>query len=62
MAKANRDMRQALIDAEIPMWRLGLMWGCTEQTVIRRFRFELEQEKKQEVYEMIERIKKERVV
>lgn len=60
MIKANRDVRQALNDAEIPMWRLGLAWGCAEQTVIRRFRFELEQQQKQVVYDLIEKIKKER--
>ena len=61
MIKANRDLRQALNDAEIPMWRLGLAWGCNEQTVIRRFRCEMEPERKQEVYALIEQIKKERM-
>lgn len=59
MQKANRDIRQAISDAEIPMWRLGLAWGCSEQTVIRRFRCEMEPARKKEILDLIDKIKKE---
>jgi len=59
MQRANLDIRKALKNAGIPYWRLGLKWGCSECTVIRRLRIELSESEKARVFQIINCLKTE---
>lgn len=59
MVAANQDIRMKLKKAGIPLWRLGVRWGCSEVTVIRRLRLELSDETRDYVFKLIDEIKAE---
>ena len=60
MEKANQDIRRVLHRAGVTFWQLGVVWGCSEVTVIRRLRHELPDDTKREVLGFVEQIKQAR--
>lgn len=55
--KANADVRNALKEANITIWRCALQLGVCESTLIRWLRTELPQEKREQIFKAIEDIK-----
>lgn len=55
-AKANEDLRRVLRDSNVPFWKLAVKWGCSEVTAVKRFRFELSPDSKNEILAMIREI------
>ncbi len=56
MRKANEDIRRELRDAHIPLWRLGIVQGCNEVTMVRRLRLELSDQDKDLIRNQIKQI------
>lgn len=57
MVKANMDIRQTAKDAKIPLWQIAAKLGINEVTLVRRLRFELSENDKQEIYRIIAELK-----
>lgn len=56
---ANMDIRNKLKEYGIPQWMLADHLGISEFTLIRRLRYELPEETKNDLFEKIEEIFKE---
>lgn len=56
MTKANADVRKAMRDKRIPAWAVGAELGVHENTVLRRLRFELNAQDKQEFFRIIDKL------
>lgn len=56
MTKANIDIRSALKTAKIPIWACAAKMGVHENTLLRKLRFELPDEEKQTIFEIIDKI------
>lgn len=56
----NEEIRRRLRSANIPLWKLGRELGVTEVTMVRWFREELPQEKRQRILKVIEKLEEER--
>lgn len=61
MNTANKEIREALRSAKIPIWRLAYSVGVHENTMLRRLRIELSESEKAEYLKIIKKIKKETV-
>lgn len=57
MIKANAEIRNALREAGVPVWRLALAMGVCENTILRRMRVELLAEDKKKYLDIIEKLK-----
>lgn len=55
--KANLDIRQIMKSSDVAMWEIGKALGVCEQTVIRWFRTEMPQERKELILQTIGEIK-----
>ncbi|EJQ43546.1 hypothetical protein IEQ_04874 [Bacillus cereus BAG6X1-2] len=57
--KANRDVREAIVEAEVKYWQVGEVIGISANTFTVWLRKELTKEKKEMVFQAIENAKKE---
>lgn len=57
MIKANAEIRNALREAGVPVWRLALAMGVCENTILRRMRVELSAEDKKKYLDIIKDLK-----
>lgn len=57
MIKANAEIRNALREAGVPVWRLALAMGVCENTILRRMRVELPSEDKKKYLDIIKELK-----
>ena len=58
--RANVDVRQALLLANIMQWEVAMRLGVSEATMTRKLRTELSDTEKKVMFEAIEKIKAER--
>lgn len=58
--KRNLDIRNKLKETEIYLWEVADKLGISETHFVRKMRYELPQEEKDEIFEIINAIKKER--
>lgn len=56
MRKANEKVYLASLHNKVPLWKLADCLGCHENTLLRRLRYELSEEKQTELVKMIEEI------
>lgn len=57
--KANQDIRQEARAANIPLWKIAHALGISEPTITRKLRFELPDEEKIKIFEVIKSLKRE---
>lgn len=57
----NKDVRASIKDSGLYQWQISEFMGIGETTFSRMMRHELPQEKKQRIYEAIEKLSKEEV-
>jgi predicted XRE-type DNA-binding protein len=57
--KKNQDVRQAILKAGVNQWQIAETCGISEGNFSRMLRKELSEDKKREIYDAIERAKKE---
>ena len=57
MTKANLDIRQEAKAAKIPLWRIAAALAVSEQTLVKRLRFELSEKDKQDIRNIIAELK-----
>ena len=59
MKKANLDIRESAKKSKIPIWQIAYVMGITEQTLLRKLRFEFSDEEKQHFLDIVEKLKNE---
>lgn len=59
MGKKNIDIRQAIKNAEVPHWLVAERIGISDTTFSRWLRVELSEEKKIQIFKVLESLKKE---
>lgn len=59
MLKRNHDIRAAIKSANISTWQVAERMGIHENTFYRMLRKELQEQKKKEIYAIIEELKEE---
>lgn len=59
MTGANKDVRRAARCNGIPQWKIASELGISEPTLCRWLRFELAPDKKQKIFNVIEKLSKE---
>lgn len=57
LAKANQDVREAALKNEIPLWMIAEGLNIADSTFSRWLRRELSQQKKEQVFSIIESLK-----
>lgn len=58
----NMDIRSKVRESRVYFWEIADVMGITPETLSRKLRYELSEEKKQEINKAIEKILKERGV
>ncbi len=53
--RANQDIREAISAKKIRVWQLADLLGISENTLIRKLRYELSDEEKKRVFEVIQK-------
>lgn len=56
MAKANKDLRNAIKSSGVKHWRIADELGISENTLVRWLRYELSDEKRNEIVDAMNRI------
>lgn len=56
----NKDIRRAIIRAELKYWQVAAAYGYTDSTFSRKLRHELPQEEKAKLFAIIKGLKAER--
>lgn len=59
MEIANHDIREAIRSANLKYWKIASVYGITDGNFSRLLRHELSKEKKEKLFEIIEKIKRE---
>lgn len=57
---ANRDVRQAVEDANLYLWQVADEIGVTDSTFSRKLRREMDDSEKATIFQAIEKLKKDR--
>ena len=57
MIQENQDIRAAAKAAGVPIWKIAEAMNCSEPTMTRRFRREMDPEEKERILSIIERLK-----
>lgn len=55
---ANQDLRDLMKKNRVYIWEIAQEYGCAESTFIKKLRFELTQEEKEKIVEIINKLKK----
>lgn len=60
MSKANSEIRQAAKEKNVPLWKLADRYNVSENTLLRRLRYEWKDQEKQTALRWIDEIAQER--